>query len=123
MIIIDGVTYRVPVTSIERTADFLDSYAERTEDGDLKRGLIGVYFNYTITFGATTDRDEYARLWNKLTEPVEFHSVTVPDESGDYTFTAYFAGVKDQVRRIDGNKNYWTGLAVNFKAKSPARTP
>lgn len=122
MIIIDGITYHVPVISIERTADFLDRYAERTEDGDLKRGLIGVYFNYTIAFGSTTDTNEYARLWAKLTEPVEFHTVTVPDEGGDYTFTAYFAGVKDRLRRIKDNKNYWTGLSVNFKAKTPARS-
>lgn len=67
--------------------------------------------------------DEYARLWAKLTEPVEFHTVTVPDEAGDYTFTAYFAGVKDKLRRVKGEKNYWTGLTVSFKAKEPARTP
>ena len=41
---IDGVYFDVPFLSIKRTADFLDKYAERTEDGDLKRELIGVYF-------------------------------------------------------------------------------
>ena len=39
---IDGISYDVPLVSIKRTAEFLDKYAERTEDGDLKRELIGV---------------------------------------------------------------------------------
>ena len=122
MLIIDGQTYRIPVLSLKRKADFLDKYANRTEDGVLHRELIGVYFNYQLQLGSDVDRAEYARLWRKLTEPVEFHTVTVPDEAGDYTFTAYFSNVGDEVRRIDGQKNYWKGLTVNFTAQAPARS-
>lgn len=121
MIIIDGVTYNIPVISIKRKADFLDKYANRNEDGDLLRELIGVYFNYQLQFGSTTDADEYARLWDKLTEPVEFHSVTVPDESGNFTFTAYFSNVGDEIKKQKAAANYWKNLTVNFLAKSPAR--
>lgn len=121
MIIIDGIAFKVPVQSIRRTADFLDKYAERTEDGVLHRELIGVYFNYKLQFGATTDVEEYNRLWKKLTEPKEFHTVTVPDEGGEYTFTAYFSGVGDDMLRQYGNKNYWQNLTVNFTAREPAR--
>ncbi len=123
MIIIDGETYNVPVISIKRKADFLDKYANRNEEGDLLRGLIGVYFNYQLQFGSTTDTVEYARLWDKLTEPVEFHIVTVPDESGDYTFTAYFTGVGDEMKKKKAEKNYWKSLTANFIAKAPARRP
>ncbi len=121
MIKIDGITYNIPVVSIKRRADFLDKFADRSELGDLLRELIGVYFNYQLQLGSTTDTEEYARLWDKLTEPVEFHTVTVPDEAGDYTFTAYFANVGDEVRKIQNAKNYWKNLTVNFIAKSPAR--
>jgi hypothetical protein len=120
MIIIDGVTYNVPVKSIRRKADFLDKYAERTEDGVLQRELIGVYFNYQLEFGRTTDVTEYAALWAKLTEATEFHTVTVPDESGDYTFTAYFANVADEMLKQRGASNFWQNLTVNFVAKEPA---
>jgi hypothetical protein len=120
MIIIDGVTYDIPVISIKRTADFLDKFAERTADGVLHRALIGVYFNYKLQLGSTTDTAEYAALWAKLTEVKEFHIVTVPDESGDYTFTAYFSNVGDELRKIKNSKNYWKGLTVNFIARSPA---
>ena len=121
MIIIDGITYNIPVVSIKRNADFLDKYAKRTEDGDLQREILGVYFNYQLQLGSTKDTAEYARVWDKLTESVEFHTVTVPDESGDYTFTAYFSNVGDEVRKVTEAKNYWKGLTVNFTAKSPAR--
>lgn len=122
MIVIDGQTFNVEVESVRRTADFLDKYAERTEDGDLKRELIGVYFNYTLQLFGNGDTAEYDRLWDKLTEPVEFHQVTVPGAGGDYTFAAYFSGVSDQLALQRAAKNYWTDLAVTFTAKAPART-
>lgn len=119
MIVIDSITYDIPILSIKRKADFLDKYAERTEDGVLHRELIGVYYNYELQFGRTTNTTEYALLWNKLTEVTEFHAVTVPDESGDYTFTAYFANVSDELRKTAAS-NFWKNLTVNFIAKSPA---
>jgi len=122
MIIVDGITYDIPIISIDRTADFLDKYAERTESGKLKRELIGVFFNYTIKFGSTTNISAYQAFWDKLTDPVAFHEVTVPDESGDYTFTAYFSGVSDSMWRQKAS-NYWNGLTVKFTAKDPARIP
>ncbi|MBV5322623.1 MAG: hypothetical protein JZU60_02160 [Ilumatobacteraceae bacterium] len=119
-IVIDSVTYDIPVLGIQRSADFLDKYAERTEDGKLHRELIGVYFNYKLQFGQSTNVTEYAALWNKLTEATEFHTVTVPDESGDYTFTAYFANVSDELRKTQNAKNFWKSLTVNFIAQEPA---
>ena len=121
MLYIDGIGYKIDVLSVKRTADFLDKYAERTENGDLERELIGVYFNYKLQLGPGIDRTEYARLWDKLTEPVEFHEVTVPDVDGAYTFTAYFSNVADELLRKVAEKNYWKNLTVNFIAKKPAR--
>lgn len=122
-VVIDSISYDIPVVSLRRKAEFLDKYAERTEDGVLHRELIGVFFNYELTFGQTTDTTEYDALWKKLTEAAEFHTVTVPDEAGDYTFTAYFANVGDELLRSKpGQPNYFKGLTVNFIAKSPENT-
>ena len=54
-ITIDGVEFLIPLLSIKRTADALDKYAERTEDGDLKREVIGVYYNYQLSVGTVDD--------------------------------------------------------------------
>lgn len=122
MIIIDGIPFNVPVLSITRRADFLDKFAERTEDGVLHRELIGVYFNYRIQFGHTNNVAEYASLWGKLTEPNEFHDVTVPDEYGEsYTFRAYFSNVGDELRRVKNAQTFWKNLTVNFIAREPTR--
>ena len=122
MIKIDGITYNIPIMELSRKADVLDKYANRTEDGILHREIIGVYFNYQLKLGSTTNQAEYAKLWDKLTQPEEFHEVTVPDEKGDYTFKAYFSNVSDQLMLIKNGKNYWKELCVNFIAQSPART-
>jgi phosphoserine aminotransferase len=119
MIIIDGTTFDVPVMTISRRADFLDKYAERTEDGVLHRELIGVYFNYQIQFGSTTDVEEYAALWDNLTEPEEFHSVEVP---GAGAFQAYFSNVGDVLRKDKNASTFWKSLTVNFIAQSPTRS-
>lgn len=119
---IDGEIYNIKVkTGIKRNADFLDKYAERTDDGDLKRELIGVYFNYkSIKFDKQTDENynEYTRLYNKLTEPEEFHTINIAGES----FTAYFSNVSDEMYLYKNNRSYYKNLTVNFTAKMPARS-
>lgn len=122
MIKIDGMTFDVPVTDLSRSADFLDKFAKRTEDGGALRELIGVYFNYQLKLGIAEDATEYQRLWDKLTEPVEFHTVVVPGTVGDYTFKAYFSNVKDKMLMQRQQRNYWQDLTVNFTAKVPARS-
>lgn len=123
MVIIDGITYDVPFVSCKRTADLLDKYAKRTEDGGLKRKLIGVYYDYEIKFGRMLDGEKYEAFFNKLTEPVEYHTVTVPGSNGNYSYTAYFSSVSDNLKKQIDGKNYWTGLTAKFTAKSPARVP
>lgn len=125
MVIIDGVKFNIPIVSLKRKGQFLDKYAKRTEDGNLQRKLIGVFYNYSLKLGrSTTIGDaEYQRLWNKLTEPVEYHTVTVPGGDGTYTFTAYFSDVSDELMAQHAQENYWQNLTVDFIAKSPARKP
>lgn len=118
---IDGEIYNIKVkTGVQRNADFLDKYATRTDDGDLKRELIGVYFNYReIKFEKQTDANynEYTRLYNKLTEAEEFHEIEIAGEE----FTAYFSGVSDTMYLYKNSRPYYKDLKVNFTAKMPAR--
>ena len=122
MIVIDGEEYDVTVVSLTRKAEFLDRYAERTMNGNLQRDLIGVYFNYQLKLDGVHNRSEYSRLWDKITEPVNFHTVSLPDENGSFTFTAYISNVGDEFLRTYKGNNYFKELTVNFIAKSPARS-
>lgn len=120
---IDSTYFEVPMVSIKRTADFLDKYAERTENGDLKRELIGVYFNYQMTFGIIDNDDLYEKLWDKLTEPVEFHDFELPTTGGKYSFRGYVSGVSDEIEKVLSDTAKFNGLQCKFTAKKPARTP
>lgn len=119
---IDGNRYNIKVkVGIKRSADFLDKYANRTDDGDLKRELIGVYFNYSnINFDKQRESnyDEYNRLYNKLTEAEEFHNINI----AGVEFKAYFSNVSDEMYRFKDGKPYYKSLTVNFTAKKPARS-
>lgn len=120
-IYIDGIRYDVPVSAVDRKAEFLDKYAKRTENGGLKRKLIGVYYNFDITFGDTLSTAAYQKLYNKLTEPKEFHIIIVPASDGDYEYVAYISGVQDSmIAQYDG-KNYFGSLKASFIAQDPAR--
>lgn len=122
---IDDVYFDVPMVSLKRNADFLDKYAERNEEGDLLRELIGVYYNYTLTVGTSSDFGEtdYDSFWDKMTEPVEFHDISIPTKTGYYTFKGYISSVSDEYKKILDNKAEFTGFTCKFTAKSPARTP
>ena len=121
-LIIDDEIYNIKVkTGIKRNADFLDKYAERTDDGDLQRELIGVYFNYkNISFEKQTDENysEYERLFDKLTEAEEFHNI----EIAGISFKAYFSNVSDEMYLYKNGRPYYRKLTVNFTAKMPARS-
>ena len=121
-IVIDGITFNIGVfADIKETADFLDKYANRTEDGDLKRELIGVYFNFSdIKFEPQTDDnyEEYERLWNKLSEPEEFHQIKI----ANFEFKAYFSNVSRVICGYKNNRAYRKDMTVNFTAKKPARS-
>lgn len=120
---IDGVTFDIPLISVKRTADFLDKYAERTEDGNLNRELIGVYFNYQMSFGTIDDDATYEALWDKLTEPVEFHDFVLPTTKGFHAFKGYISGVSDEIERVLDDTAKFKGLQCKFVAKAPARKP
>lgn len=118
MIKIDGEDFDVEITSIDMSADMLDKYAERTNDGILHRELIGVYYNFEIAFASGySNPTEYARLWRKLTEATEFHQVTLYDEAGEYTQWGYFANTKHSISKVKSGVPYWKSLSTSFVAK------
>ena len=125
MITIDGVDFNVPILEgAIIKADMVFKMAERTADAVLHSELLGVFFNYSgVEFGTIYDTTLYASLWNKITEPVTSHSVTLYDETGPYTFDAYFANISSALKKFKGGKTYWTGLSMDVIAISPARTP
>lgn len=120
-IYIDGEYFDIPLISIKRSADVLDKYAKRTEDGDLKREIIGVYLNYTLSVGTVNDSATYNRLWDKLTEPTEFHTIAVPFGNGYHSFVGYISSVSDEYQKVLNGDTKFQGLTCKFTSKAPTR--
>lgn len=118
MVLIDGIEYNVGISSLVRISEFLDASASRSLSGTLKRKLIGVFCNYEVKFVMGVGVD-YNALYEKLTEPVEFHTIVMPYNNETLEFEAYITGAQDQLVRSKGNVNYWGDLTVRFIAKDP----
>ena len=104
--------------------DLLEKYNYvHISTGDLLRELIGVYLNYTMNFGTIDDDDLYERLFDKLTEPVAFHDVTLPSTKKSYSFRCYVSSVSDEMEKILDDTVKFKGLTCKYIAKAPWRTP
>jgi len=123
-ITIDGNEYDVQVTGLTRKAAVLDGKnAGRVLSGRMTRDIIGTYYNYDISFGTSKlSPADYDALYELLTAPVEYHTITVPYGQGTKTFEAYVANATDTLRRMTQNYNHWGDLTITFTAMEPQRT-
>lgn len=87
------------------------------------RELIGVYCNYTMSFGVIDDDDLYESLIEKLTEPVEFHDFGLPSTKKSYSFRGYVSSLSDEMEKIKSNTVKFKGLTCKYIAKKPFRIP
>jgi len=119
---IDGITYAVNIIEFAETSEFVDKYAERTENWDLQRELAGIFFNYELTLGEIQDQAVMQSLWTKIHEFTEFHTVTLPHDTGTQTFVAYVTGCSRNLKKRKSSTNKWGGTTIKFVAKAPQIT-
>jgi len=119
-LIVDGVEYPVGILKMKRKGDILDKTANRTEDGDLHREVIGTYYNFSLEIRPGNDTEMYDRLFWVLTEPVAYHEVQLPGQLEPAKM--YFGSVQDEVRYIDDDETtYYSNLTCNVVCKLPSR--
>lgn len=123
-LIIDGTTYNIPFISVKRTLDFLEKFAERTEDGDSHIETIGMYKNYRISIGTIEDPELYDALIEHITDcENRFHHVTLPDASKQFDFCGYFSSIQDEVEMVLETGAQYKGLSWRMTSKKPYKTP
>ena len=121
LIKIDGKDYDVINSELTRSFQVLDGEnAGRTLDGEMHRDVIGTYYNYTWKLEPKNIED-YSELYDVLSSPDDYHTITIPYNQSTKTFKAYVTNGQDQLRRQEDGVNYWTGLSINFIAISPNR--
>lgn len=122
-LVIDGTLYSVPLVSIKRTLDFLEKYANRTEDGDVKIETIGIYKNYSISIGTIDDSELYDRLIEHITDcENRFHKVVLPDAAKTFEFYGYFSSISDDVEKVLESGALYKGLTWKMTSKKPYKT-
>lgn len=133
---IDGVTFpHLRVLDLTQTFEILDGEnSGRVLTGEMRRDLIGTYFNYKLKLKPEYTPDgmsDYSKLWYMCSSPVESHTLVVPfdiDSSGAYhstlTFEAYItSGSRDMLKYGVDNVDYWKEGEFQFVAMEPERTP
>lgn len=120
-IVIDGVEYPVKIVELQRSADILDKFAYRSEDGNLHREVIGTYYNYTLNIGTEHDLELYNTLFEVLSNPVASHQVMLPHDN--VQFEGYFSSIKDKVLLVSEDGTLYTGLSCKLTAMRPRKTP
>lgn len=125
VVTIDGKAYRVQVASLTRKSAVTDgSNAGRVNSGRMERDIIGTYYNYDISFGTSLlSPADYDALYEILTAPVDYHTITVPYGQGMKTFQAYVTGATDTLRRMTDRYKHWGDLTISFIAMEPMRRP
>ena len=119
-IIIDGKEYNVAIVQLQRKADILDRYAERSEDGVLHREVIGTFINYALKIGTVNDIDLYEELFDVLSAPVASHMVELPNDH--IRFEGYFSSIQDEVQLVRDDGTIYKNLVCRLTATRPRRT-
>ena len=126
VVCIDGIYYnvRIPENGIKRSFSVADTdNAGRLLDGTMVRDIIGTYYNYTVQFDTQfLSFEEYDKLYDQLSAPRDYHTITVPYGQGRITFFAYVTSGSDTLQTMKGG-NKWKGLSINFIAMSPYHKP
>ena len=126
LVSIDGRYYNIfiPQGGIQRSFSIADTdNAGRNVQGEMIRDIVGTYYNYTVAFNTKyLNYEEYDDLFETLSAPVDYHTITAPYGQQTLTFTAYVTNGADALTRVDSQGNrLWGGLSINFIAMSPAR--
>lgn len=121
---IDGKTYNVEIASLTRKFSVLDSdKSSRSVAGDMRRSIIGTYYNYTMQVNADSlSRAEYDELYEILSAPQESHTVVLPYGQTTISQKMYVTGGDDSLN-VDDAGNVWSGMSIDFVAMSAKRKP
>lgn len=127
MLTVDGKKYNVLIKAGSLRRDFEIAEGPGSLvflDGDEDPDVIGTYYHYSMEIDSRMTRpEEYDALWEVLSSPVAYHTVTFPYGQKTLTFEARITGGGDAFKRKLGGKNQWGEFSVEFRAKKPQRTP
>ena len=113
MFYIDGVRFRGCV-SLSRRISLQESYRVMTEDNLNHREVSAKKTGLTVEF-SRLDAEEYDALHDKLSELVEYHTISYPATATENaTIEAMITEVTDEITRSANGRNIMNNLKVTF---------
>ena len=126
-ILMDGVTYRVRVVynTLVRAFNLIEGpNADDMLSGRRERDLVGTKFTYTMEIEPDPRyQSDYDALYDKLSDPVASHTITVPYGQTSLTYGAMIESGSDTYKGEFAAQRRWGGLTVTFKAISVQKEP
>ena len=125
VITVDGRQFNVSVVEVSRTCEIEEGdNSDTLMSGRYKRDIKGTMLSYNVTFGTSAlSPQDYDDLFEILSSPQEYHTISIPYGQGEKTFSAYITNVSDALKRVKTAYNHWDSLSVSFKSISPIRFP
>ena len=122
MFSVDGIEWPWPC-DIARAAEVRpSSISGMMLDRNWFNDVLGTYMAYTVNVAVPVDRrDEYARLYEALTEPVDGHRFVLPYNGGQISVTGRVQQVTDVLVRMPGGGCHWKGVRFTVIANHPSR--
>lgn len=122
LVIIDGNSYDVGIVKITRKASQSRENIGITMDQRKHYDVKGTYFDYDVHFNLRAmNVTDYDLLYEVLTEPVEYHTVTLPYGQSSITFIANIKYTEDSLVRNFNQMKRWGGFKVTFEALEPQK--
>lgn len=125
-ITLDKKFYRVFVEyeSLKRSFEIYEG--ENTGDslsGRKIRDIIGTKYKYQMTVRANPEfPDDYDDFYEAISEPIDYHTVSLPYGQGLLTFDAYIESGDDTYEGVYNKYQRWDELELTFEAIKPQRT-
>lgn len=119
-LVVDGTAYRVRVVYNSLVRAF--ELREGPNAGDMlsgrhERDLIGTKYTYEMEIEPDPRyQSDYDALYDKLSDPVTSHTVTVPYGQSTLTYAAMIERGSDTYKGEFAAQRRWGGLTVAFKA-------
>lgn len=125
-ITIDGIEYAVRIKYETLERDFAIMEGNNSGVSITGRTIPDVYgtkYAYSVQVEPNpSNPSAYDAFYEKISEPVDYHTVVLPYGQSTMTFQARILSGKDVFTGMMGGYNRWKGLSVTFSPIEPQRT-
>lgn len=119
---VDGTGWDVPCT-IEREVEVTASeISGMLLNKQYFNDIIGTYMKYTVAIAVPIGREnQYARLYEILSDPVDAHTFVLPYNQSQITLTARVETVSDKYYGEYRGRTLWRGTKFTIIANHPTK--